>query len=262
MAKTKTADFLADCFEHYANTHRPYIYGTYGMVLTLARLEWCAKTYPARLSKARVEYAKKHYLGLRTDDCVGGEKNVAWLPGNDPDADPIYDSKTDWNANTTYEKATVKGPISKIPKKRGICVWYNGHTGVLTDPDKGIVCEFRGFDYGCVRTKLSERKWTNYFEHPLFDYSTTPTPTPKEDKCMVELDVLKKGSKGSSVKSLQILLNGYGYTDQNGNKLVVDGSFGGKTDYAVKALQKKTYPACGEVDGVCGKKTWTKLIEG
>ena len=249
MAK-KTADFLADCFEHYADTHRPYIYGTYGMVLTLARLEWCAKTYPSRLSKARVEYAKKHYLGLRTDDCVGGEKNVAWLPGNDPDADPIYDSKTDWNANTTYEKATVKGPISKIPKKRGICVWYSGHTGVLTDPDKGIVCEFRGFDYGCVRTKLSERKWTNYFEHPLFDYSTTPQPEVKY--VTIEMPVLRKGDKSQAVKTMQACLDVYGYG------LSIDGSFGGKSDAALRDFQKKHGLT---VDGVCGKNSWNALLK-
>ena len=125
MGKTKTADFLADCFEHYADTHRPYIYGTYGMILTLDRLEWCARTYPRYLSPARVEYAKKHYLGKRTDDCVGGEKNVAWLPGTDPDANPIYDPDTDWSADTTFSKATVKGPIKTIPKRRGICTTFN-----------------------------------------------------------------------------------------------------------------------------------------
>lgn len=252
----KTADFLADCFEHYADTHRPYIYGTYGMVLTLARLEWCAKNYPARLSKSRVEYAKKHYIGKRTDDCVGGEKNVAWLPGNDPDADPIYDSKTDWNANMTFEKATVKGPIGSIPKKRGICVWYNGHTGVLTDPDKGIVCEFRGFDYGCVRTKLSERKWTHYFEHPLFDYSTQPTPQPDPEVkyVTIEMPVLRKGDKSQAVKTMQACLDVYGYG------LSIDGSFGGKSAAALLDFQKK-HPACGTPDSICGKKTWDALLK-
>lgn len=258
MAK-KTADFLADCFEHYADTHRPYIYGTYGLVLSLARLERCARDYPARLSPSRVEYAKKHYIGKRTDDCSGGQKNVAWLPGNDPDADPVYDSKTDWSANTTYEKATVKGPISKIPKKRGICVWYNGHTGVLTDPDKGIVCEFRGFDYGCVRTKLSERKWTNYFEHPLFDYSTpapSPTPTPEVKTVQIDMYVLRKGDKREeliqSVKTLQACLDVYGYG------LAIDGSFGGKTETALKDFQKKHGLT---VDGVCGKNSWNALLK-
>lgn len=252
MGKTKTADFLADCFEHYADTHRPYIYGTYGMILTLDRLEWCARTYPKYLSPARVEYAKKHYLGKRTDDCVGGEKNVAWLPGTDPDANPIYDPNTDWSADTTFNKATVKGPIKTIPKRRGICVRYKGHTGVLTDPINMIVCEFRGFDFGCVRTKLSERGWTDWFEHPLFDYK-------QEDMCMVQLPILRKGMKDTngSVTSWQGLLQLYSYTDGDGNAIKVDGSFGAKTEQATKKVQKKHgLPQTGVVDAA----TWQALI--
>ena len=256
MAK-KTADFLADCFEHYADTHRPYIYGTFGKVLTEALLLQKAKQYPSRLGPARVEYAKKHYIGKRTDDCVGGEKNVAWLPGNDPDADPIYDSKTDWSADTTFSKATVKGPIKTIPKRRGICVRYPGHTGVLVDPVNMIVVEFRGFDYGCVRTKLAERRWTDWFEHPLFDYSTTPTPTPKPEvkTVNIEMPVLRKTkptTKGQPVKTLQACLDVYGYD------LQIDGSFGGKTDAAVRAFQTSKGLTS---DGVVGQKTWDALLK-
>lgn len=257
MAKTKTADFLADCFEHYADTHRPYIYGTFGKVLTEALLLQKAKQYPSRLSPARVEYAKKHYIGKRTDDCVGGEKNVAWLPGNDPDADPIYDPKTDWSADTTFSKATVKGPIKTIPKRRGICVRYPGHTGVLVDPVNMIVVEFRGFDYGCVRTKLAERKWTDWFQHPLFDYSTpapSPTPTPEVKTVTIEMPVLRKGDKSQAVKTMQACLDVYGYG------LSIDGSFGGKTSAALLDFQKK-HPACGTPDSVCGKNTWNALLK-
>ena len=252
MGKTKTADFLADCFEHYADTHRPYIYGTYGMILTLDRLEWCARTYPRYLSPARVEYAKKHYLGKRTDDCVGGEKNVAWLPGTNPDANPIYDPDTDWSADTTFSKATVKGPIKTIPKRRGICVRYQGHTGVLVDPVNMIVVEFRGFDYGCVRTKLSERKWTDWFEHPLFDYK-------QEDKCMVELPILRIGMQDTngSVTSWQGLMALYNYKDDSGTVIKVDGKFGPKCEQGTKNVQKKHgLPQTGVVDAA----TWQALI--
>lgn len=255
MEKTKTADFLADCFEHYADTHRPYIYGTFGKVLTEALLLQKAKQYHSRLSPARVEYAKKHYIGKRTDDCVGGEKNVAWLPGNDPDADPIYDPKTDWSADTTFSKATVKGPIKTIPKRRGICVRYPGHTGVLVDPVNMIVVEFRGFDYGCVRTKLAERKWTDWFQHPLFDYSTpapSPTPTPEVKTVTIEMPVLRKGDKIQACKTLQACLDVYGYG------LAIDGSFGGKTETALKDFQKKHGLT---VDGVCGKNSWNALLK-
>lgn len=60
------------------------------------------------------------------------------------------------------------------------------------------------------------------------------------------MNVLKKGSKGEDVKTLQRLLN----------VTPVDGDFGPKTDAAVKAFQKSKglYP-----DGIVGNKTWEAL---
>lgn len=258
----KKASFLADFAEHCADTHRPYIYGTFGMVLDLKLLMQKAAQYPSRLTPGRVEFAKEHYLGKRTDDCIGLSKNAAWLPGEEFDADPVYDAKTDWNADGTFERATVKGPISTIPKKRGICVRYGGHTGILVDPDNGIVVEERGFDYGCVRTKLKDRAWTDWYEHPLFDYSEEPkpqpTPEPKGDTVMIEMPILRKGDKGEAVKTLQIMLNGLGYRDQNKNRLEVDGSFGGKTLWTVKDYQAKNHLT---IDGIVGKATWTSILK-
>ena len=258
----KTGEGLARFAEESAAEHVPYIYATYGAILTERKLAEVRKLYPERMSDKRYQYARNHYIGKRTTDCYGMIKRYKWTGGDaeNPSLNdtPIYDPKTDVNANTAFEKAKVKGPIGTIPEVRGICVRYPGHVGVYIG--NGKVSEARGFDYGTVITKLKDRKWTHWFQEDGISYESKPTPG--GDKCMVELDVLKKGSKGSSVKSLQMLLNGYGYKDQNGNALVVDGSFGGKTDYAVKAFQKKVYPACGEADGVVGTKTWTKLIEG
>lgn len=70
----------------------------------------------------------------------------------------------------------------------------------------------------------------------------------------VALPVLKKGAKGSSVKAMQILLMGYG---RNLGGYGADSSFGGATEKALKAYQA----ANGlEADGVCGPKTWAKLL--
>lgn len=258
----KTGEGLARFAEKSAANHDPYIYATFGQILTERKLAEVRKLYPERMTDKRYQYARNHYVGRRTQDCYGMIKRYKWSGGDaeNPSLDdtPIYDAKTDVNANTAFEKAKVKGPIGTIPEVRGLCVRYPGHVGVYLG--NGKVSEARGFDYGTVITNLKDRKWTHWFQEDGISYESKPTPG--GDKCMVELDVLKKGSKGSSVKSLQMLLNGYGYKDQNGNALVVDGSFGGKTDYAVKAFQKKVYPACGEADGVVGTKTWTKLIEG
>ncbi|MBQ1977731.1 MAG: peptidoglycan-binding protein [Ruminococcus sp.] len=62
---------------------------------------------------------------------------------------------------------------------------------------------------------------------------------------------LRKGDKNANVKTLQTILN-----EVADAGLDVDGSFGGKTQTAVKNFQK----ANGlKVDGVCGPATWAKL---
>jgi hypothetical protein len=87
----------------------------------------------------------------------------------------------------------------------------------------------------------------------LLDSEKKPAEN-KEGVCTVEIKVLKKGAKGNSVKSMQILLIGYGFSC---GSYGADGSFGGATDKAVRAFQK----ANGlEVDGCCGPTTWAKLL--
>jgi hypothetical protein len=74
----------------------------------------------------------------------------------------------------------------------------------------------------------------------------------EDEKVNITLTVLKQGSKGPEVKSLQILLYANGY-----NCGTADGVFGSRTDAALRNLQK----ARGlKVDGVCGKCTWTSIL--
>ena len=79
-------------------------------------------------------------------------------------------------------------------------------------------------------------------------------PEQKQEVCTVEVKVLRKGSSGSNVKSLQILLIGRGYSCGGYG---ADGSFGTATYNAVRAFQKDNRLS---VDGVCGPKTWSKLL--
>ncbi len=63
--------------------------------------------------------------------------------------------------------------------------------------------------------------------------------------------VLRRGSQGSAVRSLQEAINGWG-----GARLLVDGDFGAATDTAVRRFQS----AHGlVVDGVVGRQTWPVL---
>lgn len=68
----------------------------------------------------------------------------------------------------------------------------------------------------------------------------------------IKVSVLKKKSNGEAVVALQSILTILGYYTGE-----IDGSFGSKTDSAVKAFQK----AKGlEVDGIVGSATWEKLL--
>lgn len=65
------------------------------------------------------------------------------------------------------------------------------------------------------------------------------------------MEVLRVGSKGDAVKSLQLLLKQEGYT------LIADGIFGTKTEDIVIDYQKQNHLTA---DGVVGKSTWASLL--
>lgn len=73
----------------------------------------------------------------------------------------------------------------------------------------------------------------------------------------ISLYVLGPGSKGEQVKTLQMLLNAKGYRDASGKVLVVDGSYGPATKYAVQAFQR-AYGLI--VDGYAGHATLSALL--
>lgn len=70
----------------------------------------------------------------------------------------------------------------------------------------------------------------------------------------MNLPVLKKGAKGATVKAMQILLIGYGFSCGSTG---ADSSFGNKTDIALRLYQNENGL---EVDGYCGPLTWCKLL--
>lgn len=164
MAKTNTGlvEFVKACIG------RPYIYGTFGQKVTKSLIDEKAKQYAKYMTAARVKKAKADFIGKRADDCIGLIKNYLWA--SSPNANPVYNSKQDWGADTTYNNAKVKGPISTMPEIPGICVCFSGHVGVYIGG--GYVIEARGFNYGVVKTALKSRPWTNWYKHPLITYET------------------------------------------------------------------------------------------
>ena len=88
-------------------------------------------------------------------------------------------------------------------------------------------------------------KWVKYLEQPTHDYSKYP--------------VLKRGSKGEYVYTLQRLLVSKGYEPKG-----VDGVFGPGCEAAVKKFQSENTDTDGKklvVDGYVGPKTWGALYK-
>lgn len=75
-----------------------------------------------------------------------------------------------------------------------------------------------------------------------------------KEPCVVELNMLKYGSRGEDVAALQILLAGRGY---NGSMTTPDGVFGNNTKGAVMLFQTANGLTA---DGIVGAKTWAKLL--
>jgi N-acetylmuramoyl-L-alanine amidase len=77
------------------------------------------------------------------------------------------------------------------------------------------------------------------------------TPAAVEKVVSITLPILKRGSRGEAVRSLQTLLNA------KGASLETDGSFGPATDKALREFQESRDL---DIDGSCGAETWTALI--
>ena len=136
----------------------------------------------------------------------------------------------------------------------------NGEWGVYVG--NGYAVEERGFNYGCVKTKVSSRKWTHWYQLPFVDYgdavftggSGVKPDTPKSEYTL-GTRTLKKGAKGTDVKALQEFLLQLSYAlPQYG----ADGEFGNETETALKKLQAK---AGIKQDGVYGSDTHKALMD-
>jgi hypothetical protein len=101
-----------------------------------------------------------------------------------------------------------------------------------------------------IGSDTRKKFWLGHSGKPVETFGGAPVAEVK--MVDVSLPVLKKGAKGDCVRVMQTLLIANGYS------IVADGSFGAKTDNALRCYQED---ADLEVDGSCGKATWECLLE-
>lgn len=148
----------------------------------------------------------------------------------------------DWQDNG---KGDNKGSVEHT----GIVEKVSGNTITIIEGNKGEAV--------ARRTLQVDGRYIRGYGVPKYGATANTTNTVvKENKVMIELNVLRKGATGEQVKTLQRLLLALGYKM---NGYGADGSFGQATYNAVVAFQKARKLA---VDGIVGKDTWNALLKG
>lgn len=268
-----TNEHFVDFCEKF--TGQPYWYGTCVYKCTQSRLTSKSRQYPSHYTSSRMSRYKDDIAKKKVSaDCVGMIKGYCWTNGGVGVLESIGTDKTfsnkygahgcpDKSASgmLTYAKSKgcAWGTIDTLPEIPGVALCSDGHIGVYVGGGYGV--EERGFNYGCVRTKVASRKWTHWCQLPFIDYGDavfTGGTGFKPDTSATEYSLgsrsLKKGCKGTDVKTLQELLIQLGYALA---KYGPDGEYGSEIEKAVSAFQQR---ASVKVDGVYGSETHTALM--
>nr|DAE37680.1 MAG TPA: PlyB like endolysin [Bacteriophage sp.] len=138
------------------------------------------------------------------------------------------------------------------------------HTGIVVRVTDKLIETIEGNSGNEVKRKAYDRSYYAIigYGHPRYDAETATKAIVKEVKTVkIEMPVLRKGSSGNAVKTLQRLLRQLEYVNADGKALItVDGSFGSNTEAAVKRSQKNR--GVKNPDGIVGAWTWNKLLNG
>lgn len=136
------------------------------------------------------------------------------------------------------------------------------HTGIVVRVTDSLIETIEGNSGNEVKRKAYQRtdKTIIGYGHPRYDAEPKKETKPVAKECTITLPILRKGSTGAAVKTLQRLLRQLQYVNTDGKTLlIVDGDFGSNTEAAVKRYQQNHLNG---VDGIVGIKTWNKLLKG
>lgn len=127
--------------------------------------------------------------------------------------------------------------------KTGEVIGYMGATGNVTGAHLHFGIQVNG-------------NWVDPEPYLDCDYGgkVSVTAQPAVQTTTVQLPVLKRGMEGDTVKALQLLLIGYGYSCGD---TADDGDFGPATENAVESFQEDNDL---DADGCVGPLTWAALL--
>jgi hypothetical protein len=172
---------------------QPYWMGCCLYKATNSLLSRKTNQYSSSYAASRTARYKKDIANQKVvADCIGAAKGYAWTSGgigvlDAIGADTAYASKygsngcPDKGANSMFTYAKSKGmdwgAIGTQPEIVGLALYKSGHVGYYTG--NGYAIEWKGFSYGCVKTKVAGRGWTHWYKLPVIQYGDIPSPPAK-----------------------------------------------------------------------------------
>lgn len=250
-----SSNFISQLCNIATNQKTVYAWGMFGSPITSAIVNGKAKQYPYWYTEHKIEAVFSPLYGRKPTawgfDCIGLIKAVLWGWRGENDktyggavyaSNGVPDISADAMINKCYD---VSADFNKI--SIGEYLWMKGHCGIYIGNGK-VVESTPKWTNGVQITSLSARDWLKHGKLPYIEYDGKVV----SNTVTIELSVLRKGSKGEQVKTLQRLLNAFGHN------LVVDGDFGSKTYSALTSYQKVNKL---EADGICGIKSWESLLK-
>lgn len=261
----KASDFVS-ILKSIANTQKTvYAWGMFGSTITREKVQGKAKQYPYWYTQSKLQSIFYPLCGIDPPawgfDCVGLVKGVLWGWNGDESKSyggAVYASNgvPDISADAMIGKCTqVSSDFSSVAI--GEFLWLKGHCGVYIGDGK-VVESTPAWKNGVQITNLSARNWLKHGKLSYVEYVASNATKEVKDTVTIELSVLRKGSKGDEVKTLQRLLKALGYKGSDQKDLAIDGDFGGNTYYALRAYQNAKGLA---VDGICGKNSWNAILK-
>lgn len=146
MAKKTNLELVKFC---YSKLGTPYVYGMKGSVLTVEKYNQLRALYGDLVWKSDFQN-----IGKVVCDCSG---LISWCTGIQRGSQNFHD---------TAKKVHPISTISSAPI--GVAVWQKGHIGVYIGNGEYIAED--GSAYGCRQNKLSNAKFTHWFEIIDIDY--------------------------------------------------------------------------------------------
>ncbi|MEA4929478.1 MAG: peptidoglycan-binding domain-containing protein [Candidatus Limiplasma sp.] len=251
---------------------QPYWYGTCLYKATSSLLSRKTSQYPSSYAASRTARYRQDVAAKKVvADCIGAAKGYAWTGGGigvleaigtDASFSSKYGSNgcPDKGANGMFTYAKSKGmdwgAIGTLPEIVGLALYKSGHVGYYVG--NGYAIEWKGFSYGCVKTKVAGRGWTHWYKLPFIQYGNDPIPTIDDTPPIVDLGArtlrYTKGRamfRGEDVLAVQARLLELGFDPGK-----ADGVYGPMTAAAVITFQSSRQL---DADGVVGPVTHAAL---